>query len=226
MDKPTVQDIFHRFYPAYLDQYSPSPVQAKVAHNIMNCKTGAYGANVCVCEDCGFIQIHYNSCRNRCCPMCQAVPKEMWMDARREDVLDAPYFHLIFTVPDILNPVIYSNQRLLYDALYHAASSTISELTADPKHLGAKVGYICILHTWGSEMNFHPHIHAILLGGGLASNNQWKDNGENFFLPIRVISKVFRGKYLEKLKRLWKEDKLVFHGTAKNFVTIIRSRSF
>ena len=104
MDKPTVQDIFHRFYPAYLDQYSPSPVQAKVAHNIMNCKTGAYGANVCVCEDCGSVQIHYNSCRNRCCPMCQAVPKEMWMDARREDVLDAPYFHLVFTVPDILNP--------------------------------------------------------------------------------------------------------------------------
>ena len=217
MDKPTVQDIFHRFYPAYLDQYSPSPVQAKVAHNIMNCKTGAYGANVCVCEDCGFVQIHYNSCRNRCCPMCQAVPKEMWMDARREDVLDAPYFHLVFTVPDILNPVIYSNQRLLYDALYHVASSTISELTADPKHLGAKVGYICILHTWGSEMNFHPHIHTILLGGGLASNNQWKDNGENFFLPIRVISKMFRGKYLEELKRLWEEDKLVFHGTAEKF---------
>ena len=217
MDKPTVQDIFHRFYPAYLDQYSPSPVQAKVAHNIMNCKTGAYGANVCVCEDCGFVQIHYNSCRNRCCPMCQAVPKEMWMDARREDVLDAPYFHLVFTVPDILNPVIYSNQRLLYDALYHAASSTISELTADPKHLGAKVGYICILHTWGSEMNFHPHIHTVLLGGGLASNNQWRDNGENFFLPIRVISKVFRGKYLEELKRLLEEDKLVFHGTAEKF---------
>lgn len=95
MDKPTVQDIFHRFYPAYLDQYSPSPVQAKVAHNIMNCKTGAYGANVCVCEDCGFVQIHYNSFRNRCCPMCQAVPKEMWMDARRKDVLDVPYFHLV-----------------------------------------------------------------------------------------------------------------------------------
>ena len=217
MDKPTVQDIFHRFYPAYLDQYSPSPVQAKVAHNIMNCKTGAYGANVCVCEDCGFVQIHYNSCRNRCCPMCQAVPKEMWMDARREDVLDAPYFHLVFTVPDILNPVIYSNQRLLYDALYHAASSTISELTADPKHLGAKVGYICILHTWGSEMNFHPHIHTILLGGGLASNNQWKDNGENFFLPIRVISKMFRGKYLDELKSLWNDSKLKFHGTAEKY---------
>ena len=191
--------------------------QSKVANCIINCKTGAYGANVSMCEDCGHLQIHYNSCRNRCCPMCQAVPKEMWMDARREDVLDAPYFHLVFTVPDILNPVIYSNQRLLYDALYHAASSTISELTADPKHLGAKVGYICILHTWGSEMNFHPHIHTILLGGGLTSNNRWMDNGENFFLPIQVISKVFRGKYLEELKRLWEEDKLVFHGTAEKF---------
>lgn len=135
------------------------------------------------------------------------------MDARREDVLDAPYFHLVFTVPDILNPVIYSNQKLLYDALYHAASATISELAADSKYLGAKVGHICILHTWGSEMNFHPHIHTILLGGGLTSNNRWMDNGENFFLPIQVISKVFRGKYLEELKRLWEEDKLVFHGT-------------
>lgn len=117
----------------------------------MNCKTGTYGVNVSVCEDCGAAQIHCNSCRNRCCPMCQAVPKEMWMDARREDVLDAPYFHLVFTVPYILNPVIYSNQKILYDTLYHAASATISELAADPKHLGATVGYICILHTCGRK---------------------------------------------------------------------------
>lgn len=217
MDKPTVQDIFHRFYPVYLDRYSPSAVQAKVAHNIMNCKTGAYGANISVCEDCGAVRIHYNSCRNRCCPMCQAVPKEMWMDARREDVLDAPYFHLVFTVPDVLNPVIYCNQQLLYDTLYHAASAAISELAADSRHLGAKVGYICILHTWGSEMNFHPHIHTILLGGGLTTDNRWKDNGSNFFLPIRVISKVFRGKYLEELKKLWKDNKLVFYGTAEKY---------
>ena len=217
MNKPTVQDIFQRFYPAYLEKYTPSPEQAKVARNIINCKTGAYGANVSICEDCGTVHIHYNSCRNRCCPMCQAVPKEKWMDARREDVLDAPYFHLVFTVPDLLNPVIYSNQKLLYDALYHAASATLRELTADPKHLGAKVGYIFILHTWGSEMNFHPHIHAILLGGGLTSDNQWKDKGESFFLPVQIISKVFRGKYLEELKTLWEESKLVFHGTAEKF---------
>lgn len=139
------------------------------------------------------------------------------MDARREDVLDAPYFHLVFTVPDLLNPIIYSNQKLLYDAFYHAASATIRELTEDPRHLGAKVGYISILHTWGSEMNFHPHIHTILLGGGLTSDNQWKDKGEDFFLPVQVISKVFRGKYLEELKTLWEEDKLIFHGTSEKF---------
>ena len=217
MNKPTVQDIFNRFYPAYIEQYSPSAIQVKTAHNIINCKTGAYGSNISICEDCGKIHIHHNCCRNRCCPMCQAIPKELWMDARREDVLDAPYYHLVFTVPDILNPVILSNQKLLYDALYHAASATISELTADPKYLGAKVGYICILHTWGSEMNFHPHIHTILLGGGLTTENRWKDNGNDFFLPIRVISKVFRGKYLEELKLLWKEEKLQFYGSSEKY---------
>ena len=213
----TVQDIFRRFYPLYLDKYAPSAIQAKTANNIINCKTGAYGANVSTCGDCGQVHIHYNSCRNRCCPMCQAVPKEIWMDMRREDVLDAPYFHLVFTVPEILNPVILSNQKLLYDALYHAASETINELTEDPKYLGAKVGYICILHTWGSEMNYHPHIHTILLGGGLTSKNHWKDNGCDFFLPIKVISKVFRGKYLGELKSLWEEDLLQFHGSSEKY---------
>lgn len=132
--------------------------------------------------------------------MCQAVPKEMGMDARKDDVLDAPYFHLVFTVPDILNPVICCNQKLLYDALYHAASATISGLAADPKHLGAAVGYICILHTWGSKMSLHPHIHTILLGGGLTPQNNWQDNGDAFFLPIQIVSKVFRGEYMEELK--------------------------
>lgn len=185
MSNVTVQDIFHRFYPVYLEQYSPSPIQSKTARNIMNCKTGAYGSNISVCEDCGVVQIHYNSCRNRCCPMCQAVPKEMWMDSRREDVLDAPYFHVVFTLPEELNSLILSNQKLLYDTLYRTSSATIEELTSDSKHLGAKVGYISILHTWGSEMNFHPHIHMILLGGGLTTKNEWKDNGAEFFLPIK-----------------------------------------
>ncbi len=129
--------------------------------------------------------------------MCQEFPKEKWVDARREDILDAPYFHMVFTVPEELNPVIYSNQKLLYTALYHAASGTLRELAADRKDLGADIGYICILHTWGSAVNFHPRIHAIVLGGGLDDKDHWKDSGEDFFLPVRVVSRLFRGKYLE-----------------------------
>ena len=217
MHKPTVQDIFLKFYPDYLKKYTPSVEQAKVANAIMNCKTSRMGANVQVCEDCGCISIHYNSCRNRCCPMCQALPKEKWMDMRKEDVLDAPYFHLVFTVPAELNPIIYSNQKLLYDALYHAASATIKDLSIQNKYLGANVGYICILHTWGSEMNYHPHIHTILLGGGLDKDNHWKDKGDKFFLPIKVISKVFRGKYMEELKSFWEEGELKFYGSSEKY---------
>ena len=217
MDKLTVQDIFHRFYPRYLEHYSPSSQQSKVAHCIINCKTGAYGTNVSICEDCGQLEVHYNSCRNRCCPMSQALPKEKWIDKRREDVLDAPYFHVVFTVPQELNPIIYSNQQLLYDALYHSASATINELTADSKHLGARVRYICVLHTWGSEMNYHPHIHVILLGGGLSVKNEWRDKGEEFFLPVKILSKVFRGKYMNELKSLYKDNKLEFHGSSEKY---------
>ena len=137
------------------------------------------------------MSVHYNSCRDRCCPMCQEFPKEKWVDARREDVLDAPYFHVVFTVPEELNPIIYSNQKFLYTALYHAASDTLSELAADSKYLGTDIGYICILHTWGSTMNFHPHIHAIVLGGGLDVKNHWKDNGKDFFFRLRRSPKRF-----------------------------------
>lgn len=217
MSKPTIQDIFLKFYPRYLDKYTPSPQQSKVANCIINCKTGAYGANVSKCEDCGHLQIHYNSCRNRCCPMCQALSKEKWMDKRREDVLEAPYFHVVFTIPQELNPLVYCNQQILYDAMYHCVAATIEELTSDTKHLGAKVGYICVLHTWGSEMNYHPHIHVILLGGGLTAKNQWRDKGEKFFLPVKVMSKLFRGKYMAKLKSLYEAKNLQFHGSSEKY---------
>lgn len=216
-DDCTVQDVFNRFYPDYEKTHELPVVQRKAAYHIMNCKTGLFGVNISVCEDCGCISIHYNSCRDRCCPMCQEFPKEKWVDARRKDVLEAPYFHVVFTVPEELNPVIYSNQKLLYDALYHASSGTLRELSSDSKYLGADIGFICILHTWGSKMNFHPHIHAVVLGGGLDPKNCWKDNGEEFFLPIRVISRLFRGKYLAELKQLWEDGKLEFHGSAEGY---------
>ena len=138
----TIQDVFHRFYSSFESTHNISPAQRKAAYHIMNCKTGAFGVNVSVCEDCGCISVHYNSCRDRCCPMCQEFPKEKWVDARREDILDAPYFHVVFTVPEEPNPIIYSNQKFLYTALYHAASDTLSELAADSKYLGPDIGYI------------------------------------------------------------------------------------
>ena len=195
----TIQDVFERFYPSYEKRNNPPSHHRKTAYHIMNCKTGAFGVNISVCEDCGCISVHNNSCRSRCCPMCQEFPKEKWIDAQKENVLDAPYYHVVFTVPEELNSIIYSNQKLLYDALYHAASATLNELSKDAKYLGADIGYICILHTWGSAMNYHPHIHTIVLGGGLDDENKWKETGGNFFLPYGVISKVFRGKYTHRI---------------------------
>ncbi len=213
----TIQDVFDRFYPGIEKRKSIPAHHRKAAFHIMNCKTGAFGANISVCEECGSIRIHYNSCRSRCCPMCQEFPKEKWIDTQKENVLDAPYYHVVFTVPQELNVLIYSNQKLLYDALYHASSETIRELSNDPKYLGAETGYISILHTWGSAMNYHPHIHMIVLGGGLDRKNKWKECGEKFFLPYRIISRVFRGKYLEKIKNLWEEKKLEYHGGAGKY---------
>ena len=189
----TIQDVFERFYPVYEKSHELPAHHRKAAFHIMNCKTGAFGVNISVCEDCGCISIHNNSCRSRCCPMCQEFPKEKWIDAQKENVLDAPYYHVVFTVPEELNPVIYSNQKLLYDALYHAASSTLNELAKDSKYLGADIGYICILHTWGSAMNYHPHIHTIVLGGGLDKDSKWKDTGGKFFSRMGSLQKCSVG---------------------------------
>lgn len=175
----TIQDVFHRFYSSFESTHSISPAQRKAAYHIMNCKTGAFGVNVSVCEDCGCISVHYNSCRDRCCPMCQEFPKKMGR-CTAGGYLRCSLFPCGFTVPEELNPIIYSNQKFLYAALYHAASDTLSELAADSKYLGTDIGYICILHTWGSTMNFHPHIHAIVLGGGLDVKIIGKTTGKIF----------------------------------------------
>lgn len=214
-DKTTIQDIFDRFYPDYLKKYNPSFHQQNVAKNILNCKTGAYGANVSECSHCGYKSYHYNSCRNRCCPMCQAVPTAKWIDARKADVVEAPYFHIVFTVPSELNLLIYYNQEVLYDALYKAAAETLKDLSKD--RLGITPGIISVLHTWGSNLDYHPHIHSIVLGGGLTDNNTWKDNGKDFFLPVRVISPVFRAKYLEKIKDAYEDNDLVFPGSIQKY---------
>lgn len=128
----------------------------------------------------------------------------------------SPYFHTVFTIPEELYSLVYSNQKLLYDALYHATHLTMTELSSDPKHLGAKIGYLCVLHTWGSRMNYHPHLHMIVLGGGLDSSNHWKNKGKQFFFLVKVMSAVFKKHYLNELRVLRESEKLQYHGTSEN----------
>ena len=216
MGEITIRDVVERFLPTIADR-TFSDEQFNALRCIRKCRTAEMGAHVSKCSSCKATFIHYNSCKNRHCPMCQGMDVDEWVDLRREDVLDAPYFHTVFTIPSQLYPLVYGNQKLLYDALYHAANKTLAELSQDPKHLGARIGYICILHTWGSELNYHPHLHTIVLGGGLDKDNRWRDRGKKFFLPVKVMSAVFRRNYLEELKLLHDEGRLRYSGTATRF---------
>ncbi len=207
-----IQEIFNQFYPDYIAQYGLDFHLDKVARAIMNCKTPALGGNTSICEDCGHTHTHYNSCRNRHCPCCQGLVKEKWIDKRKSEVIDAPYFHVIFTLPEELNPLIYTNQKVLYNLLYQASADTLFELSKDKKYLGADIGFMSILHTWGQSLSFHPHLHCIVLGGGLTKDLKFKTSKADFLFPIRVVSKLFRKNFLMSLKTLYQKNKLVFAG--------------
>lgn len=172
--KATVNSVVRQFYPQYLKQYSPSPQQAKAAMSIMRCKTPEMGGNASTCTECGSVAIHYNSCRNRHCPLCQGVTREIWVDQRLKEVVEAPYFHVVFTVPQQLQMLIYQNQKLLYSLMYQTVSRTLLELCQDDKYLGAQPGFMCVLHTWGQDLHYHPHIHALVMAGGLTRHNKWR----------------------------------------------------
>lgn len=213
----TIQDIFRRFYPDYIEACAPSARQAKTAFHIMNCKTGAYGSNISSCSSCGHTAFHHNSCRDRGCPMCQELPKERWLDAQRESLLDAPYYHLVVTLPHELNPICYHNQMELYALLFRSASETVLELASDSQYLGAKPGFISILHTWSGDMSYHVHLHMLVLGGGLDADRCWHEKEDGFFLPVGAVSGMLRGKFLSGLKELRKQDRLVYAGQAEKY---------
>lgn len=210
-----IQEIFTLGYPKYCNTFIPSTEQNKAAYSIMNCKSGKLGCNFSLCEDCGHLETHNNSCRNRHCPCCQAVLKELWIDKRKSEVIDAPYFHVVFTIPAELNPLIYSNQSLLYALLHQCVSQTLLELSTDVKYLGATPGIIQILHTWGQELNYHPHIHCIVAGAGLTKAKQFKRSSKNFFIPVKVLASKFRGKFLAKLQELYVSKKLTFSSSCE-----------
>lgn len=207
-----IQQIFNQGYPGYLEQYGMNYESNKVVEAIMGCKTPAMGGNQTTCQDCGKTHLHYNSCRNRHCPCCQSFNKEKWIDAQKADVIDAPYFHAVFTVPEELNPLIYANKWALYKLLYKASSEALMDLARDKKFLGADIGFISVLHTWGSNLSFHPHIHAIVLGGGLTDTGRFVTSDKKFLFPIKVVSKLFRGKFLDYLKKLSLKNTLAYPG--------------
>ena len=204
-----IQEIFEIAFPQVERARPLSPEQRKAAWAIMNCKTGALGFNSEICPNCGKTVTHFNSCRNRNCPNCQAVPRERWVDKRSSEIIDGSYYHLVFTVPAELNPLFYANQALLYDLIHKCSAETILQLAADKKFLGAVPGIIQVLHTWGQRLNYHPHIHAIVTGTGLYLGCRYVPNQrKDFFVPVRVLSRKFRGKFMDQLKRLYDNRKL------------------
>ncbi len=215
MADSNIQQVFHYAWDTFRGQSNPSGAQMKAACSITNCKSGKIGYNISQCEECGHLDFHANSCRNRSCPNCQAVNKEMWVDKRRAEVIDAPYFHVVFTLPHELNPLIYCNQKLLYGLLHRCCARTLLELSSDRKYLGAVPGIIQILHTWNQEMNYHVHMHCIISGGGLTPDLKIRKVQNRFFIPVKVLRDKFKGKYLAGLQSLYEKGELVFSASCQ-----------
>jgi len=197
--------------------------QLQVMSAIEGCRTAALGGHVTRCEDCAHTQIAYNSCRNRHCPKCQGAAARHWLAEREADLLPVPYFHLVFTLPATIAAIAYQNKAVIYDLLFKASSETLLTIAADPKHLGARVGFTAVLHTWGSAMTHHPHVHMIVPGGGISpvgadGGSKWVARQPSFFLPVRVLSKLFRRLMLEKLAAAHAAAKLRFFGQHAHLV--------
>jgi hypothetical protein len=188
--------------------------QLKVMSAIESCRTAALGGHVARCEKCSHMQIAYNSCRNRHCPKCQGAAAKQWLAEREADLLPVPYYHVVFTLPAPIGDIAYQNKTAIYDILFKAASETLITIAADPKHLGARIGLTCVLHTWGSALTHHPHVHIIVPGGGISlDGKRWASCRPGFFLPVRVLSRLFRRLFLEKLMAAHQAGALNFFGT-------------
>lgn len=205
-----VAAVFQQYGAAYRKTHKLPLNQLRAMRAIEICRTAALGGHLDACEDCGHIRISYNSCRNRHCPKCQFLKKEKWLEARGRELLPIPYFHIVFTLPEALNPLALRNQDVVYTILFKAASETLMELTRS--RLGAQIGVLAVLHTWGQNLMDHPHLHCIVTGGGLSPHG-WRSSKRKFFLPVKVLSRLFKGKFLSFLRTVYEADKLRFPGT-------------
>ena len=208
-----VADIFRDHGPAWRVKHTGhlSLGQLKAMSAIERCRSAALGGHVLRCDDCGTLQIAYNSCRDRHCPKCQASAAQRWLEQRQAELLPVEYYHVVFTLPGPISDIAYQNKALLYNLLFQAAAETLLTIAADPKHLGARIGVTMVLHTWGSAMTHHPHVHCIVPGGGLARDGQrWIACRPGFFLPVRVLSRLFRRLFLDKLSAAHRAGELTF----------------
>jgi hypothetical protein len=223
----TLGAIVRRFGAAFQRQYPhTAPGVLRTLHDLAVCRTAELGGHVRRCGHCGLIDYRYHSCGNRHCPQCGGSKRAAWLDKRRSELLDVPYFHVVFTLPHTLSALLLGNREVLYGLLFEAAAQTLLEVAANPKHLGARIGVLAVLHTWGQQLEHHPHVHCVVPGGGLACDQKgalqepwrWRSCRANFFLPVKVLGRVFRGKYIAGLRRAYERGELHFAGSTQELV--------
>jgi Putative transposase/Transposase zinc-binding domain len=218
MPRPQAElgEVFRRYGPAYRSTHAPqlSRSQRRVMSAIARCRTAALGGHVEQCDRCHYQRIAYNSCRNRHCPKCHSLASAYWREARRADVLPVQYFHVVFTLPEAIAAIAYQNKAVVYALLFRAVAETLRTIAADPRHLGAQIGLIAVLHPWGQTLLYHPHVHCIVPGGGLTPDGQrWVACRAGFFLPVRVLSRCFRTRFLALLREAFAQRRLQFFST-------------
>ncbi len=213
---PHVADVFRRYGDLYRDDAGPSlsMAQRRVMTAIVQCRTAALGGHVERCDRCAHTRVWYNSCGNRHCPTCQSLARAAWITAREVDLLETEYFHVVFTVPQAIAEIAMQNKAVVYGLLFRATAETLRTIAADPKHLGAAIGFFAVLHTWGQTLVHHPHLHCVVPGGGLSvDGTRWVSCRPGFFLPVRVLSHLFRRLFLEALHDAFDHGQLHFGGS-------------
>ena len=222
MDRPKLEvaDVFRRYGAVYREQHgaSMSTAQRRVMSAIEVCRTAALGGHLERCDECGHERNCFNSCRDRHCPKCQSLARAQWIEDRQSELLEVPYFHVVFTVPEEIAAIAYQNKKVVYGILFRTTAETLTTIAVDPEHLGAEIGFFAVLHSWGQSLQFHPHLHCVVPGGGLSPDGQrWIPCRPNFFLPVRVLSHLFRRLFLESLQRAFDSGKLQFSGHLEPF---------